>query len=275
MLMSDPVQPQDRGYDDFYREFDSPLMQRLRQEAYGKDIGQHSWVTAEEMDEDIPRLRLSQTSHFLDLGCGPGGPLAFMARRIGCHGSGLDISAEAVAAGRARAASLELDGFVTLQQSDLNHPLPFASGFFDAVVSLDVILHLQDRLAVFREVARVLVPGGRFLFTDAGVVTGAVSAEEIQLRAVHGPTQFVPVGFNEQTLELAGFRLIEQADRTASLVKNATGRLKARLAQREELERLEGNSYFQRQQRYLETVVELAQRKAVSRMMYSAESSTL
>src|SRR6266700_1520255 len=212
--MSDPAQSQDRGYDDFYREFDSPLMQRLRQEAYGKDIGQHSWVRVEEMEEDIPRLKLSRTSHFLDIGCGPGGPLTFVAGRIGCHCSGLDVSAEAIAAGRARAASLEITKLVTLHQSDLNQPLPFPSSFFDAVVSLDVILHLRDRLAVFREVARVLVPGGRFLFTDAGVITGAVSAEEIRLRAVHGPTQFVPVGFNEQMLKLAGFQLLEHQDRT-------------------------------------------------------------
>jgi SAM-dependent methyltransferase len=266
------VQSEDRGYDGFYREFDSPLMQRLRQEAYGKDIGQHSWVTAEEMEEDIPRLRLSRTSHFLDLGCGPGGLLAFVAGRIGCHGSGLDLSAEAIAAGRARAASVGLDELVSLQQFDLNQPLPFAGGYFHAVLSLDVILHLPDRLAVFGEVARVLVPGGRFLFTDAGVITGAVSAEEIRLRAVHGPTQFVPVNFNERMLELAGFRLLEHQDRTASLLKNAAGRLSARLAHRDELEQLESSSYFVRQQQYLATVVELAQRGAVSRTMYLAES---
>ena len=93
----------------------------------------------------------------------------------------MDLSGEAIAAGRARVASLELDGLVTLQQSDLNEPLPLASGSFDAVVSLDVILHLRDRLKVFREVTRVLVPGGRFLFTDAGVLTRSISDEEVRL----------------------------------------------------------------------------------------------
>jgi SAM-dependent methyltransferase len=270
--MSDPARPQNPGYDDSYREFDSPLMQQLRREAYGKDIGQHSWVTAEELEEDIPRLKLSRTSHFLDLGCGPGGPLTFVAQRVGCHGSGLDISAEAVAAGRARAAALGIEALVTLRQSDFNQALPYASGSFAAVMSLDVILHLRDRLAVFREVARVLIPGGRFLFTDAGVITGAVSAEEIRLRAVHGYTQFVPVDFNERMLELAGLRLLEHQDRMESLLKNAKGRLAARLAHRAEIEQLEGSFYFEQQQGYLATVVELAQRGAVSRTMYLAES---
>jgi SAM-dependent methyltransferase len=139
-------------------------------------------------------------------------------------------------------------------------------------MSLDVVLHLRDRLSTFREVARVLIPAGKFLFTDAGVITGAISDEEIRLRAMHGHTQFVPPSFNENMLGLVGFRLIDHKDRTVSLLKTATGRLSARLGHREELEQLEGSSYFEQQQRYLETVIYLSQRGAVSRLMYLAES---
>ena len=252
-------------------------MRRLRQEAYGKDqdIGQHSWVTAAELEHDLPRLALSRASRFLDLGCGPCGPLGFLTSQAGCHGTGMDLSGEALAAGRKRLASLGLDRLTTLHQTDLNDPIPFASGSFDAVVSLDVILHLRDRLRVFREVARVLLSRGRFLFTDAGVITSPVSDEEIQLRSVYGYTQFVPPGFNERTLESAGFRLTERHDRTASLLKNASGRLAARLAHQAELEPIEGSACFVRHQRYLETVIALSQRGAVSRMMYLAESPAL
>lgn len=260
------------GYDEFYREFDSPLMQQLRSEGYGKDIGQHSWVTAEELEEDVARLSLSRSSRLLDLGCGPGGPLTFLANLAGCHGVGLDVSAEGIAAARARGALLLLDSLVTWQQADLNKPIPSADGSFDAAMSLDVILHLHDRLAVFREVKRALTSGGRFLFTDAGVITGPVSDEEVRCRAAHGYTQFVPRGFNERMLEEAGFQLIESSDRTASLLKTASGRLVARLAHRLELEKLEGSTSFERQLKYLETVIGLSERGAVSRMMYLSES---
>jgi SAM-dependent methyltransferase len=182
------------------------------------------------------------------------------------------MSEEALAAGSKRAALLGLGPLMTFHQADLNEPLPFASGSFDAVLSLDVILHLRDRLAVFREVARVLVSGGRFLFTDAAVITGPISDEEVRLRVVHGFTQFVPPGFNERLLDLGGFRILEYHDRTASLLKNATGRLAARLAHRAELEPIESSGYFERHQRYLETVIALSQRGALSRMMYLAES---
>ncbi len=267
-----PTDPQSQGYDSPYEEFDSPLKRQLRREAYGEDIGQHSWVTADELQEDVSRLMLSRASRFLDLGCGPGGPLTYVVGQVGCQGCGIDVSAKAIAAGRERVASLGLEGLVSLREADLNQPMPYADGSFDGVISLDVILHLRDRLSAFREIARVLTPAGKFLFTDAGVLTGAISDQEVRLRAIHGHTQFAPPGFNENMLELAGFRLIDSKDRTASLLKSAAGRLKARLSHREELERIEGGSYFERQQRYLETVIELSQRGAVSRWMYLAQS---
>jgi len=260
------------GYDDFYKEFDSPLMRQLRGEAYGRDIGQHSWMTVTELEGDIARLQLAESSRLLDLGCGPGGPLAFVAGRVGCRGIGVDVSAQAIASGQARAVSHGLERLLSFQQADLNIGLPFENASVEAAMSLDVILHLRDRGAMFREVARVLIRGGKFLFTDPGVITGAISDDEIRLRSALGHTQFVPPGYNERLLNSAEFRLLEVQDRTASLLKNANGRYTARLAHREELGRIEGAAAFERQQRYLATVVELSHRGALSRVGYLSES---
>jgi SAM-dependent methyltransferase len=271
--MSAPLDPEARDYDSLYEQFDSPLMRRVRLESYGEDIGQHSWVIAEELRKDIPRLALSASSRFLDLGCGPCGPLTFILRSVLCLGTGTDVSASALAAGRSRAASLGLESWITLREADLNEALPFAPGSFDSAMSLDVVLHLRDRARLFQEVARTLVPGGRFLFTDAGVITGPVSDQEVLRRSIHGHTQFAAPGFNERLLDAVGFRLLETEDRTASVVKNAAGRLDARLAHRSELEELEGRSVFERRQLYLETVLDLFRRGAMSRVMYLVESS--
>jgi len=273
--MSDSASTEDRSYDDSYDEFESPLMRQLRLEAYGIDIGQHSWVTVKELREDIPRLELSPASRLLDLGCGPCGPLAFIVGLVRCQGIGMDVSAKAMTAARTRAASLGIDDLLELHEADMNEAMPFQSGSFDVVMSLDAILHLRDRLAVFREVARVLRPRGKLYFTDAGVITGPISNEEIRLRAAHGYTQFTPSGSNERTLERAGFQLIDRNDRTSSLLENATGRLAARLAHRAEVEQVEGKAPFERQQRYLETIAELSRRGALSRMMYLAESRAM
>jgi len=260
----------DRAYDSVYEQFDSPLMRRLRRDAYGEDIGQHSWVTARELRADIDRLGLTATSRFLDLGCGAGGPLTFVIASVGCAGVGLEVSGAAVESARRRAASLGVERLTTVRQTDLDHPLPLQTHAFDSAVALDVVLHLVDRAAVFREVARVLVPGGRFLFTDAGVKAGDLSDEELASRSLHRPTQLVPAHVNEQALAAAGFRLVETEDRTESLLANAAGRLAARAARRAELEPLEGAAGFERQQRYLATVIALGRRRSVIRVMYLA-----
>jgi SAM-dependent methyltransferase len=266
------VESRAQGYDVTYRDFDSPLMRTVRKEAYGEDIGQHSWVTAAELRDDIARLGLSRSSRFLDLGCGPCGPLTFIANAVGCNSTGVDVSGTALAVGRGRAASLGIGSLIAVHQADLNEPLPFEPSGFDAAMALDVVLHVQDREQLFREVARTLALGGRLLFTDAGVVTGSISNREIQSRSVNGYTQFVAAGFNERVLAASGLRLLETEDRTASVLKHAAGRLTAMAAHRAELKTVMGVGEFERQQHYLETVVEISRRGAVSRVMYLAES---
>jgi SAM-dependent methyltransferase len=270
--MRSPPDARAPGYESIYREFDSPLQSALRREAYGEDIGQHSWVDAEDLRSDIARLHLSRSSRFLDLGCGACGPLTHVMGFVGCRGTGADISGAALDAGRARATSLGVHATLSLARTDLNEAFPFAADSFDAVMSLDVVVHVGDRARFFRETARVLAPGGRFLFTDAGIVTGSLSDEDVRRRSLHGSMQFVPPGLNEAALEAAGFRLIETEDRTASVVKNGSGRLAASLAHREELENLVGAEGFERQRIYLETAVVLSQRRMLSRVMFLAES---
>jgi cyclopropane fatty-acyl-phospholipid synthase-like methyltransferase len=259
-------------YDTFYRGFDTPLMRQVRREAYGEDIGQHSWVRADDLRKDVDRLALSKSSRLVDLGCGPCGPVTFVVTIVGCRATGVELSESALRVGRARAAALGVEERLSFEQADLNGPLPLASQSFDAAMSLDVVLHLRDRLAFFREVARLLSPAGRFLFTDAGVVTGSVSSEEVRERSVHGFAQFVAPGWNERLLGLAGLRLLETEDRTSSALENASGRLSAMHAHRVELEQMSGPAEFERQRRYLETVVELSRRRALSRMMYLADA---
>jgi SAM-dependent methyltransferase len=256
-------------YDSLFETFDSPLARRIRREAYDEDIGQHSWVTARDLRADIERLALTSERRLLDLGCGPGGPLTWIAASVGCAATGLDVSPTAVAAARARAAARGLDR-VTILQADLDEPLCFDSGSFDIAMALDSVLHMRDRRSLFGEVARVLSPGGRFIFKDAGVVTGSITNHEIAARSAHGRTHFVPPGFNEHTLAGAGFRLLECVDRTTSLVANAGGRLAARAAHRDELEAVEGRDAFAHEQTFLETVVALARNGSLSRFMYLA-----
>src|SRR5262245_29507375 len=102
--MADPV-----NYDPLYAEFDAPLLKEMRTEAYGEDIGQHSWVTAGELRKDLELLGLTKNSRLLDVGCGPGGPLVFASHSTGCLGIGADISQAAANSAIRRAQSFNIE----------------------------------------------------------------------------------------------------------------------------------------------------------------------
>jgi hypothetical protein len=80
---------------------------------------------------------------------------------------------------------------------------------------------------------------------------------------------------NERVLKDSGFEIIEVIDRTPSLLRTAKGRLDARLAHERELKDMEGATNFEREQQYLGVVVELSQRRALSRMIYLAQARTV
>jgi len=259
------------NYEGLYRDFDLPVMRQVRNEAYGEDLGQHSWVLADELRRDMQLLQLSSSSSLLDLGCGPGGILAFIAEQRRCRCVGLEISQAALHAARLMAGERGVENLVDLRTGDFNELLPFADDSFCAVVAFDVILHARNRREVFREIRRVLKPGGRFLFTDAAVLTGAISNESVRLRSSQGFTQIASPGFNERLLNEAGLRVAATEDRTASVVTAAKGRLIARHRHRAELERIEGASQFDIYQRYLQETVKLASDASLSRIMYLCE----
>lgn len=50
-------------------------------------------------------------------------------------------------------------------EGDLNHPLPLGDGVFDSIVSVEVVEHLENPRAVFREFHRLLKPGGVLVVT--------------------------------------------------------------------------------------------------------------
>ena len=246
-------------------------MQRIRREGYGEDIGQHSWVTADEMRADIRRLQLTASSGLIDLGCGPCGPLTFVLSTVRCTGVGVDVIDAALQVGRARAAAMGVGNLLVTRMADLNARLPYEASSFDAAISLDAVIHVTRRAELFAEVARLLRPAGRFLFTDGGVLTGPISNEEMHRRTPNGTAHFVPPGWNEKLLEGAGLRLIEVEDRTASAAQNASGRLAATREHRTELEQEISAQGVDTQISFLETVVELSHRHALSRIMYLAE----
>lgn len=98
---------------------------------------------------------------------------------------------------------------------------------------------------------RVLKPGGRLLFSDALVIGGAISHEEIATRSSIGYYVYSPPGENKRRMAQAGFGHIRVTDTTANAAKIAQQWHRARETRRTELVAAEGAGNFEGLQAFL------------------------
>src|SRR5579862_396568 len=181
-------------YDRAYSNHSWEFYRQIREETYGEDFGQTSWVNTEESNE-IPRLlNLDRDSAVLELGCGSGGYAVHLAEKVGCTLVGLDVNALGVRTASQLAAAKGLSRRAYFSQCDVSKNLPFDGATFGAVFSNDVLCHISRRSDVLREIYRVLKPSGRMLFSDALVVGGLLSHEEIAVRSSIGFYFYSPPG---------------------------------------------------------------------------------
>jgi len=258
-------------YDNVYGDFASAAEAAVRREAYGEDMGQSSWLTAPEWLRFAEQLIIGAGSEVLEVGSGSGGPAVYLARARHCRLTGVDINENGVRNAAALAAAHGVADRVQFRAVDAGVPLPFPANHFDAIVSNDAMCHIRDRSSVLRDWHRVLRPGGRALFTDAMVVTGIVSNEELATRSSIGFYLFLPPGENERLLEAAGFSVLGVEDVTENAVNVARRWHDARAHQQEALVAREGRENFVGLQRFLSCVHTLSVERRLCRYAYLAE----
>jgi SAM-dependent methyltransferase len=127
-------------------------LQNTYRERYG--AMRPGWQTSGSQLEAMVRGYATAGSSVLDLGCGRGGVVELIWRDVKLA-AGLDPDAPSLTGHRA-------PGMPILR--GVGERLPFASGSFDLVVCVWVLEHLKEPSTVFGEVARVLRPGGHFVF---------------------------------------------------------------------------------------------------------------
>ncbi len=110
--------------------------------------------------ESLPQLHAPRV---LDAGCGLGGTMIDLARRIGGTFTGLTVSAEQAAIGRAAVARAGLERRVDIQVGSYDDP---PAGPFDLVVAIESLAHSADPAATVRAWAARLAPRGTIAIVD-------------------------------------------------------------------------------------------------------------
>ena len=255
-------------YNANYGNFQTELYAQIRQEAFGEDIGQNSWLTADEQDRFLRWLELSPAKTLLDVACGAGGPALRIVATSGCPVVGIDVHAQAITAANSLATQRGFGGRAEFRTIDATAPLPFSRESFDAITCIDAINHFPDRPRVIAEWATLLKPGGRLLFTDPTTVTGPLSNAEIAVRSSAGFYLFAPHGYDERVIAQCGLQLLLCEDVTANMAKVANARHAARSSRSAALRKIEGDQAYDGQQEFLAVAAHVAKERLLSRFVY-------
>ncbi|MBV8810198.1 MAG: methyltransferase domain-containing protein, partial [Acidobacteriaceae bacterium] len=209
----------------------------------------------------------------LEIGCGAGGCALYLSRLTQAQVTGIDAHASAIEEARTSAQSAP-EARTYFEQADANERLPFEDASVDAVFSNDAMCHILDRSRALKEWWRVLKSNGRILFTDAMILTGPITNEQLMARSSIGLYVFLPPGENERMIYEAGFELITSADLTSNAAAISKRWHDARARRYEELVRIEGMSTFQNLQKFLSCVHSVSDKRLLSRFMYAARKRT-
>jgi SAM-dependent methyltransferase len=176
-----------------------------------------------------------QGKRVLDIGCGSGGVTEFLAKEFPLeHITGFDVEGPVVEAARGRASAAGLGDRVEFVKGQPGG-LPFPDNSFDIVFSKDALIHVADKETIFKELFRVLAPGGCLAASDWLTSHDGPPSREMKeyLEAEGLSFGMASPELYEAALQSAGFENVEIIDR------NPWYRVEAR----QELESLQGPLY--------------------------------
>lgn len=151
------------------QKVNNDIYRRLGHAWWDEDVGEFStlrfWINPVRFDyfaRTFAREKVLERGQrrLLDVGCG-GGLLAEEFARAGFEVTGIDPAPETIETARVHASA---SGLRVEYLTGSGEDLPFPDGAFDHVACCDVLEHVDDVDRVIGEIARVLRPGGLFLY---------------------------------------------------------------------------------------------------------------
>jgi sarcosine/dimethylglycine N-methyltransferase len=146
-----------------------------------KDYDQDHFGGLEAVDMLAEKAGISGSTHVLDVCSGMGGPARYLAHRLGCRVTGLDVTKSRHEGAIRLTALVKLDHLVEFRLGNALD-MPFADATFDVVIGQEAFAHVPDKPRLIAECARVVRPGGTIAFTDILRRDGLGAAEFERLR---------------------------------------------------------------------------------------------
>ena len=203
--------------------------------AVGKDIGSLKPEDLTPVDEfhtrgpaatkDLARLlAIKPGERVLDLGCGIGGPARYLKRTFAVSVIGVDLTPEFIDTAVALSERVGMGGQIAFQVANALH-IPFPDESFDIVWSQNVAMNIADRAGLYREIRRVLKPGGRYGFTD--ITQGAGGPLHYPMPWASRPefSHLLSIDETRASLEAAGLSVSTLDDQTADAAAQAQARI--------------------------------------------------
>lgn len=152
-----------------------------------KDFDQDHYGGTDAVNALADAAGVRADHHVLDVCSGMGGPARWLAHRVGCRVTGIDLTASRVEGATRLTRRVGLDGLVEFKQGDAT-AMPFADAAFDAVVSQEGWCHIPHKRSLIAECVRVIRPKSVIAFTDIVSLVPMDPEEERRLLA----EMFVP-----------------------------------------------------------------------------------
>lgn len=171
---------------------------------------------AAEVKEIVKGLDLSAAT-VLDIGCGTGGVDIVLVRDLNAaHVIATDVEPALLDRARQRVAKSGMADRIEFRLVEPG-PLEWPDSSFDIVFSKDSMVHIPDKDAMFREILRVLRPGGVLAASDwlCGE-NAATSPEWVRFRELgHLSLSVATARETELAMQSAGFSQVSTRDRNA------------------------------------------------------------
>ncbi|MBL1098497.1 class I SAM-dependent methyltransferase [Streptomyces coffeae] len=166
------------------------------------------------------QLGITGGERLLDVGCGWGSLILFMAQEYGCHATGVTPSLPQAEYIRAQAEKTGVAELITLELGSFSDVEP--AGPFDAATMLGSIVHMPNRTAVLRKVYGLLRRGGSLYLSESCFRDHAAYGEFSRrpgtrhvTEGIFGFADMVPFSVLVEAVESAKFSLTAFTDLTA------------------------------------------------------------